>query len=207
MKRYIIISLIIIFTSISSYSQEKIHMAGVSYGYIIGNVNFDPPVTHKSVITTGNFSLLYNYYHDLWGSSPYFGFQTGISRIESGYEILGDRFITEMYRIPLVSQFHIDFWKMRLLINLGAYGAFRSKLSEPEGSSFDPEDNRLEFGIIGGGGLAFVVKPFEIHLEANYNHSLTYLSNPRKGGVERPQYSHPNHLIFSASLFFHIKSK
>ena len=207
MKKYLLIILLLSSVTYMSYSQEKLHMAGVSYGYNIGNVSFDPPVTHNSVATFSNFSILYNYYHDLWGSSPYFGFQTGFSRIESGYEILGQRYLTEMYRIPLVSQFHIDFWKMRFLINLGAYGAFRSKLTEPKGSSFDTQDKRLEFGIIGGGGLAFVVKPFEIHLEANYNHSLTYLSDPRKGGAERPQYTYPNHLIFSASLFFHIKSK
>lgn len=207
MKRYLLIPIILLFTSGILQSQDKLHMAGISYGYIIGNVNFDPPVNHNPVTTSSNFSVLYNYYHDIWGSSPYFGFQTGLSRIESGYEMSGTRFITQMYRIPLVSQFHIDFWRMRLLVNLGTYGAYRTGLSEPEGSSFDPEDKRLEFGIIGGGGLAFIVKPFEIHLEVNYNHSLTYLSDPRKGGSERPQYTYPNHLIFSASLFFHIKSK
>ncbi|MDD2490782.1 MAG: hypothetical protein PHV12_01125 [Bacteroidales bacterium] len=205
--RKIAFSIFILFCPILSSAQNKLHMVGVSYGYNISNVNFDPPIAHSSVNTIKNFSILYNYYHDIWGSSPYFGLQTGISRFETGYKIQDEKFITELYRVPLISQFHIDFWKMRLLVNLGAYGAYRSKRIEPESSYFDPEDNRMEFGIIGGGGLAFIFRPFELHLEANYNYSLTYLNDPRKGGSERPQYSYPNHLILSASLFFHIKSK
>jgi hypothetical protein len=208
--RIVIISVITIFSLALSgeiKAQNKLHMAGVSYGYNISGVYFDPPLEHRSVKTFRNFSLLYTYYHDIWGSSPYFGLQTGLSLMETGYEVGGERLVSQMYRVPLVSQFHIDFWKMRLLLNLGAYGGYRGKRIEPNSLPYEDGDNRLEFGIIGGGGLAFVLKPFELHLEANYNYSLTYLNDPRKGGATRPQYSYPNHLILSASLFFHIKSK
>lgn len=207
MKRIGLVIFLIISISVNLQSQNKVHMAGVRMGYNISNVNYSPPKDHSPVNTIKNYSLLYTYYHDLWGASPYFGFQTGVSHLETGFEMGGTRYITEMYQIPLVSQFHIDFWKMRLLLNIGGYGAYRNKRLEPESYTFEPDDYRMEFGIIAGGGLAVVLKPFEVHLEANYNYSFTYLNDPRKGDSARPLYSYPNQFIISASLFFHIKSK
>ena len=207
MKRLATLVFTIILCSSSITSQNKLHMVGVRAGYNISNVNFSPNKEHSAVNTYKNYSLLYTYYHDLWGSSPYFGLQTGISHLETGYEMIGTRYITEMYQIPLVSQFHIDFWKMRFLVNLGGYGAYRTRRLEPDTYKFDPEDYRMEFGFIGGAGIAFVFKPIELHLEANYNYSFTYLSDPRKGEAARPLYAYPNQLVISASVYFHIKSK
>jgi hypothetical protein len=211
-----IISLIIIFFAIQLNAQNREHMAGVKWGYNLSNVSFTPEVAHEGIRTLRNYSVLYTYYHDIWQKSPYFGFQTGLSLNETGYRMANSQYTTDLYSIPLVSQFHVNFWKMRVLINLGAYGGYRTNLMLTDYSSsepvpvkmeFDEEDYRLEFGFIAGGGLAFVLRPFELHLEANYNYSLTHLSDPRKGGATRPVYSYPNNLIFSAAIYFHLKDK
>ena len=189
--------------------QNREHLVGMRWGYNVSNVTFDPVKNHTAIKSTKNFSVLYTYYHDIWGASPYFGIQTGLSFWQTGYRLDNVEEKTDLISLPLVSQFHLDFWKLRALVNLGGYGGYRlSKtvynLSGTTNSAgvtgFDNLDNRVEFGII-----AVVLKPVELQFEANYNYSLSYLYNPRKLNATIPQYTYPNQLIFSISLMYHIK--
>ena len=215
MKKLLAAIFLVLF-AISLNAQNREHLAGVKWGFNLSNVSFTPEVAHEGIRTTRNYSVLYTYYHDIWEKSPYFGFQTGVSLNETGYRMADSEYRTELYSVPLVSQFHVNFWRMRVLLNLGAYGGYRNTLTLTDYSSgepvkqqiqFDDEDYRLEFGFIAGGGLAFVLRPFELHLEANYNYSLTHLSDPRKGGATRPTYSYPNNLVLRAAIYFHIFDK
>ena len=188
--------------------QNREHLVGVRWGYNISNVSFDPTILHTAIKSTKNFSVLYTYYHDIWGASPYFGIQTGLSFWQTGYISGNIEEKTDLISLPLVSQFHLDFWKLRVLVNLGGYGGYRlSKtvydLSGTTNSTGVKGFDKL--GIIAGGGLAVVLKPVELQFEANYNYSLSYLYNPRKLNATIPQYTYPNQLIFSISIMYHIK--
>ncbi|MCL2738265.1 MAG: PorT family protein [Bacteroidales bacterium] len=201
------------------------HLVGLRGGYSLSGVHFRFYDNYKNIGTPINFSLLYTYYHSLWGVSPYFGIQTGINYAEQGFvktfashpdyqEITRYRVV----KVPLVSQFHIDFWQMRLLINIGAFAGYRLSATEeyprdihqPFGDIikkdyvFDCYDRRADFGFIGGGGLAFKRLPFEIQVECNYQYSLSMLYQPRKLSNLYYLYTFPHQLIFSVGLFFHL---
>ena len=68
-------------------------------------------------------------------------------------------------------------------------------------------DYKFDAGFIGGGGLAFVLKPFELHLEANYQYSLTYLYNPQKDSQINVSFSHPSQLLFSVAIYYQLFGK
>lgn len=199
---------------------EAQHLIGVRGGYNISGIDFQRNDQPKPISTIINFSFLYTYYHPMWEMFPFFGIQTGISYTEQGYSLPGyhpELYDTTRYRVltvPLVSQFHIDFWKMRLLVNIGAFGGYRMSakesyyLSENERVSgkykFDCYDIRPDYGFIGGGGLAFKIDPFELHFECNYSYSLSLLYNPRKLSNSYYIYIYPHQLVFSLGLHYRL---
>jgi len=194
-------------------------MIGMRSGYNISGIDFQRNDTPKSISTLKNFSLLYTYYHPLW-NGHFFGLQTGVSYMEQGFSEPGSH--PELYditryqvlTIPVVSQFHVDFWKMRLLLNIGAFGGYRLSANQSIYTAtgekiekdyiFDCYDTKPDYGFIGGGGLAYRIKPFEIHFECNYQYSLSLLYNPRKYSNTSYIYVYPRQLIFSLSLFFQL---
>lgn len=181
--------------------QTKQHLIGVRAGYNMSGLDTRPDFNHKTLSTSQNFSLVYTYYHSLWGTINIFGVQTGLSKQSQGYITIDDKINSyETVVIPLVSQFHIDFWRMRLLLNAGCFGGYRYSKSNDDGSGFNEFDNKLDFGFIVGGGFAFIMKPLELHLEGNYQYSLTYLQDPEKYSNIDLLYTYPKQLIFSVTL-------
>ncbi|HPW78389.1 MAG TPA: hypothetical protein PK676_03855 [Bacteroidales bacterium] len=187
------------------------HMVGIRGGYAFNGVSFNPDRKQKMVASYKNVSLLYTFYHDLWGTMPYFGLQTGFTYTQQGYNTPDVKRIYEVVRIPLTSQFHIDFWKMRLLINLGCFGSYRMSAVDftadyPEGKRvvFDCNHIYADYGIQGGAGLALILKPFEFHIEANYLYSLSMIENPALYSNEYYTYGYPNQLLFSVGIFIHL---
>lgn len=203
MKKILLIALLITLVC-SVYAQKREHLVGVRAGYNISSMDTRPDLGAKGITTYQNFSLIYTLYHDLWGTINLFGFQAGISKSEQGYKLGEDIYRYDVITIPLISQFHFDFWKMRLLINAGGFTGYRINKINADGSGFDEFDNRFDSGFIAGGGLAFILKPFEIHLEGNYNYSLSYLHNPKKYSETDYLFTYPHQLIFSLTLNFHL---
>jgi len=191
------------------------HLIGVKAGYAMANVKFSQEIEHKGINTPVNFGIYYTYYHSLWNSMPFFGIQTGLEYTESGYTILtgtvesGDRKETqERYKsveLPLISQFRIDFWKMRVLLNLGMFGAY--KISSNLEGGIPSTTNKMEAGVIGGGGLAYKFHPFEIQLECNYRYAFSNLYDPQKYSKDSWVFAKDNRIIFSLGLFFNLDKR
>ena len=196
------------------------HLIGIRGGYNISGIDFQRNDAPKSINTLVNFSLLYTYYHPMWQQFPFFGLQTGISYSETGFSMPGaheelyDVTRYQVLTVPLVSQFHIDFWKMRILLNLGAFGGYRLSANQTSYTSggerinkdlvFDCYDTRPDYGFIGGGGLAVKIDPFELHFECNYHYSLSMLYNPKINSNTSYIYVYPHQLIFSLALHFRL---
>lgn len=186
------------------------HIIGVKWGYGISNVGFSQDIEHKSIKSPVNFGIYYTYYHSLWNSMPYFGLHTGVGLTELGYvEISGEenaKVETEhRYRaveIPFMTQFRVDFWKMRIMLGVGAYASYILSGQEPGG--IPATTNRTGAGIIAGGGLAFVFKPFEVHLECNYKYALTHFLDPQIYSTENWLYTHANQLQISVGLYYRL---
>lgn len=201
------------------------HLIGFKAGYAMSNVNFSQDIDHKNFKTPVNFGIYYTYYHSLWRSMPYFGIHTGLEYSEIGYtkiteiasggadgegsatgstSVLEEKQVYKAVQLPLLSQFRIDFWKMRLLFNLGPYGYYITS-TDLEGG-IPSTTNRAGIGIMGGGGLAFVMKPVEFHVECNYRYAMSHFCDPEIYSTEHWLYTHVNQLTLSFGVFFRLGS-
>ena len=188
------------------------HLIGFKAGYGVSSVLWSQDVDHGGFRTPINFGVYYTYYHSLWNSMPYFGIQTGLEYSEIGYtDIVKDKddvIISkaeqryQAVQFPLLSQFRVDFWKMRVIANLGPY-AYYITSTDIEGG-IPATTNKAGVGIMGGGGLAFVLKPVELHLECNYRYALSHFCDPKIYSEEYWTYTHANQLTFSLGVFFRL---
>lgn len=200
-RKVLLIALLSILSSSGVVAQMREHMVGFKVAYNMSSVDFTPEKLQVGEIkTVKNYSFLYTFYHDLWKTMPYFGFQTGLSYQEQGYKIADAETKLTVYEVPMVSQFHIDFWHMRLLLNAGAFCGYRAESS----AGFEDTDYRIDYGFIAGGGLAFVLKPFELHFEGNYQYSLASLYDATKVSTTDLQYAYPHQLLISVALYIHL---
>lgn len=191
------------------------HLIGIKGGYSIINLKFSQDIAHKPATTPINFGVYYTYYHSLWNSMPFFGVQTGLEYSEMGYNIVnkdseGKEISSEKetYRaieLPLVSQFRIDFWKMRILANVGMYGSY--KISTNISGGIPSTTNKLESGVIAGGGLAYKFHPFELQFECNYRYAFSHFYDPKKYSEQYWVFAQSNRIIFSLGLFIHLDKK
>ncbi len=79
-KGLILLIMLLLGTALAGQTlPEKQHMIGVRGGYAFNGVHFNPDRKQSTVPSYINASLLYTYYHDLWGTMPYFGLQTGLT--------------------------------------------------------------------------------------------------------------------------------
>lgn len=190
------------------------HLIGVKWGYAISNVGFSQQSENKSIKSPANFGVYYTYYHSLWKSMPYFGLHTGLEFTELGFtEVLGadDEIKTETEQrykaisIPFMTQFRVDFWKMRLMLGVGAFGTYL--LSTNLEGGIPSTTNKVGGGIIAGGGVAVKFNPIELHLECNYKYSLTHFLDPQINSTEYWLYTHANNLQISLGIFYNLSTR
>ena len=183
---------------------KSIHMFGVSYSAQLSGVTSSPKIGQERIWTYKNFGVSYTYYHAMWDHLFNFGLVIGAKHGYEGYTSPYDGFgeTCEVLEFPLLSQFKIDFLPCRLLINLGPYYGYR--LSTDKEGGFDQYDQRHDYGIIAGLGLAFVLKPFELHIEGNYKYALASMYHTNKYSDIYWIYTYPQNIVLSASLHIHL---
>ena len=220
----------LIFTALSLYGQEdttKIEpgvqwdaamvveamryperLIGVRCGYCFAGVTMTPDMGIKPVNSPVNVAILYTYYHPLWSVIDVFGLQTGLRY--SRYGFVNDEYVFEHFEqtvsiieLPFLSAFHIDLGEhFRILLSIGPFLGYRFATTKDNG--FDCFDNRIDYGIQGGAGLAYIIgKRFELHLEGTFHYSLSMLYHPEKMSSLSWLYSYPWQA--SISLGFHVK--
>ena len=196
------------FVDIDTLPQQKkfkpMHMIGVKYSYDLCTVQATPDIGQGYIGSAKNFYVAYTYYHDLWDYLNIFGLQIGAKFGEQGYSSeyndWGER--TKYIEIPFLTQLHLDAGKMRFLIDLGPYYCYKLGTDKPDG--FDRFDIRHDYGIIGGGGLALVFKPFEIQVEGQYKYSLCSMYHTNKYSDLYWVLAYPRNIMISAGIFFHL---
>jgi hypothetical protein len=196
------------------------HLIGVKAAYNISGMDFANVTDLENIKTYENFQVSYTHYHPFWGGDG-FGIQVSLSKLKAGYTKQNKGSVTfDIYSLPFISQFHIDFWRMRLLVNAGGFVGYRSNKVSLDGTKeFKKDDRKFDFGFIAGGGLAFIFKPFEIHAEANYQYSLSFLYKPLGTSADsdifnpnydpdnpyhRHNYTYPRQLLISLGIHFHL---
>lgn len=215
-------------TFINDYS-----MIGVQYGAGLSQVIWNPTTMQKMAFMPYNFGVTFTRYGKMFGYMPFFGFQVGVFYGQEGYHMTeesqylydqyfygANRAIYDVVEVPFVSHMHIDFWKMKVIAEIGLYGGYRLKVHrfpyEGEYSSqryaayqneFHETDRRWDYGIKGGLGFGLVFDPIEIHLKATYKHSLSSLYNPDYANKYYYRYAYPSNIVISAGVHFQLTKR
>lgn len=194
-------------TKIKDSSVLYMHMVGVKYGYAVSSVKFMHTKIHKSIKSPVNAGVYYTYLHSLLGKMPYFGIQTGLALTQVGYTHVTEKSTNEFeeapqvydaVEFPLLSVFRVDIDRIRLMLGIGGLLSYIYDTELPGGI---PETTKKgNFGIMGQAGIAFKVKPFELHIEAGYKYGLTPFLDHKLYSDQQWIYSNPTQIFASAGL-------
>lgn len=215
-------------TFINDYS-----MIGVQYGAGLSQVMWNPSQRQEMILMPYNFGVTYTRYGKMFGYMPYFGFQVGVFYGQEGYQFKknedtgytytiqgADKAIMDVIEVPVLSHMHIDFWKMKVMADIGFYvgyrlnihrfpfnGEYKNDAYAEMQNSFLETDNRLDYGIKGGVGFGFIFDPVEIHIKAAYKHALSSLYEPDHYSKYYYRYAYPSNIIVSVGLHFHLTKR
>lgn len=215
-------------TFINDYS-----MIGVQYGAGLSQVMWNPSQRQEMILMPYNFGVTFTRYGKMFGYMPYFGFQVGVFYGQEGYQFKknedtgytytiqgADKAIMDVIEVPVLSHMHIDFWKMKVMADIGFYvgyrlnihrfpfnGEYKNDAYAEMQNSFLETDNRLDYGIKGGVGFGFVFDPVEIHIKAAYKHALSSLYEPDHYSKYYYRYAYPSNIIVSVGLHFHLTKR
>jgi hypothetical protein len=208
-------------------------LIGVQYGVGLSQVMWNPSQKQQMIIMPYNFGVTFTKYGKMFGYMPFFGFQAGIFYGQEGYQFKlnedtgytysiqgADKAVFDVIEVPVLSHIHIDFWKMKIIANIGFYGGYRLKVKRfpIDGKFTDPEfektqnsfletDRRFDYGIKGGLGFGFIFDPVEIHITAMYKHSLSSLYQPDYYSKYYYRYAYPSNIIISAGVHFQLSKR
>ena len=187
-------------------------MIGVRYGVNLSGANITPDVGAGQIICPNNFAIVYTYYNDLWDMLDNFGTQIMARLGREGFtsEYLG----TETYtvgEIDMCCNLRLNFSAFRILVNVGPYAGYRLSNGREENTykypipgNWNYADNRFDYGLIAGGGLGIVFKPFELHLECNYKWGLSSYYHTYYYHDEYWLFAYPRVIMFSGTLYIKL---
>lgn len=216
-------------------------LIGVQYGAALSSVSFDPNRDTEMQLVPVNVGVTYTRYGKMFGYMPYFGIQAGVFYTRDAYKfktnektgvtdyILGaSKAVIQNIEVPVLAHLHFDFWKMKVLLNVGPFLGYRLSIArsdyhykQPEDimqyqNKFHPNERRFDYGIKAGGGFAFVFDPIEIHLTAAYKYSLSYLHQPdvNRRTMEHDDksktyynWSYPTNIIISLGIHYQLTNR
>lgn len=215
-------------TFINDYS-----MIGIQYGVGLSQVMWNPTQKQEMLIMPYNIGITYTRYGKMFGYMPYFGFQIGVFYGQEGYKFKknddsgytytiqgAEKAIMDVIEVPFVSHMHIDFWKMKVIADIGFYagyrlnihrfpynGAYTNESYAAMQNSFLETDRRWDYGIKAGAGFGLVFDPIEIHLKASYKHSFSSLYEPDHYSKYYYRYAYPSNIVISAGVHFQLTKR
>lgn len=210
-------------------------MVGIQGGVVLSQVMWNPKYKQEMILLPINFGVTYTKYGKMFGYMPYFGFEIGLMYTQEGYQFKADkddptkvpttiqgadRAVYDVIEMPVLSHFHVDLWKMKIIANLGFYAGYRLKIHrfpyngeftnpyyEETQFTFLETDRRWDYGIKAGLGFGLVFEPLEIHLKAMYKYSLSSLHDPDTYSKYYYRYAYPSNIIISAGVHFHLTKR
>lgn len=205
-------------------------LVGVQYGAGMSRMMWNPTQKQESVFMPYNFGITLTKYGKMFGYMPYFGFQAGIFLGQEGYKFKHNEELDYTYKIagaesavidvvevPISFQFHLDFWKMKVMAQVGCYGGYRLGIERFDGEtgyvkdedrhSFLETDRRVDYGIKGGAGLGFVFDPVEFHIMLNYKHALSSLYEPDHYSQYYYRFAYPMNFVLSAGIHVQLTKR
>jgi hypothetical protein len=213
-------------------------MIGIHYGVSLSNCMWTPSMKQEFLLNPVHYGITYTRYGKMFGYMPFFGFQAGILYSQDGYKFKEDKDTgytpsvegatqarISVIEVPVLSHFHIDFWKMKIMFNLGCYAGYRLSIErfqlfdkdkysfinqirfKENQYSFLETDNRWDYGIKGGIGFGLIFDPIEIHIMAAYKHSFSSLYEPDHYSKYYYRFAYPSNIVVSAGVHFQLTKR
>ena len=205
-------------------------MIGVQYGVGLSQVMWNPTQKQDFVFIPYNFGVTFTKYGKMFGYMPFFGFQAGLFYTKEGYQFEyneekeytyklegAEKAVMEVVELPLLAHLHLDFWKMKIIAEIGCYAGYRLSIERFPGKtgnvipeiqySFLETDNRFDYGLKGGIGLGLVLDPLEVHIKAQYKHSFSSLYDPDYYSEFYYRFAYPSNIIISAGVHFQLTKR
>lgn len=205
-------------------------MIGVQGGAGLGMMYWNPSKSQSMKFTPYNFGVTFTRYGKMFGYMSYFGFQAGVFYGTEGYKMKPVRqddgsellypmdgvtketeALMTMVEVPMLAHCHIDFWKMKIIVNLGLFGGYRlsihrdgEQVPSEYADAFTDYNKRFDYGIKGGLGFGFVFDPIEIHLQAMYKQSLQSMYAPDYASEYYYRFAYPMNIVFSVGLHYQL---
>lgn len=203
-------------------------MVGFQYGAGLSSVMWNPRQEQKMVFSPINVGVTYTLYGQMF-AMPYFAFKAGLFYTKEGYEFEyneehdytftiegAEKAMMEVIEAPLLFQFHYDTWNFKFMVDLGCYAGYRLSIQRFPGKkgvtpglehSFKTTDNRLDYGLKGGAGIALVFDPLEFHIMAHYKYSFSSLYEPDWNSKYYYRFAYPSNIVVSAGVFFQLSKR
>lgn len=205
-------------------------LVGVQYGAGMSRMMWNPTQKQESVFMPYNFGITFTKHGKMFGYMPYFGFQAGIFLGQEGYKFKHNEELDYTYKIegaesaiidvievPISFQFHLDFWKMKVMAQVGCYGGYRLGIERFDGEtgnvkdeirhSFLETDRRIDYGIKGGAGFGFIFDPVEFHIMLNYKHALSSIYEPNHYSEYYYRFAYPMNFVLSAGVHIQLSKR
>ena len=194
---------------------------GVQYGMALNQMSWNPRMEQKMQFVPVNFGVMWTRYGKMFGYMPYFGIQAGLFYAREGYSLEEEYnvegatdVLMDVVEVPVLAHFHFDFWKMKLMANIGFYGSYRLNIQRmgPDvapavANSFLSTDRRFDYGIKGGAGFGFVFDPVEIHITAMYKYGFGSLYEPNYYSEYYYRFASVSNLIISVGVHFQLTKR
>ena len=196
-------------------------LIGVQYGVGLNQVSWNPRMEQKMQLVPVNFGVTWTRFCKMFGYMPYFGIQAGLFYAREGYSLEEEYnvegatdVLMDVVEVPVLAHFHFDFWKMKLMANIGFYGSYRLNIQRmgPDvapavANSFLSTDRRFDYGIKGGAGFGFVFDPVEIHITAMYKYGFGSLYEPNYYSEYYYRFASVSNLIISVGVHFQLTKR
>ena len=204
-------------------------MIGAQYGYSMCAVSWNPDKKQDSRFLPLNFGILFTHYGKMFNYMPYFGWQVGVFYTQDAYRMqqtqAGSTIVMDLktkeceavinnIEVPFMAHFHVDFWKMKVMANLGLYMGYRLKIHrsgpyvEPAyENAFTDYNNRFDYGLKGGAGFGFVFDPIEIHITANVKFAWSSLYKPDYNSPYYYRFAYPYYVSLSLGIHYQLSKR
>ena len=203
-------------------------LVGVNYGVTFNNMSFNPTKTGKVTTINPNYvSVMFTKYSKLFDILPYCGLTFGVAYGKEGYAFKpdeesgyvqtvdgADRCTMDVIEVPFLTQIHIDANPVKFMANVGVYGGYRRSITrsgpelEPEfARSFRNYEHRFDYGLQGGGGVALMFDPFEIHFNCLVRWAWSSLYDPDYYSPYYYRFAYPLDIMATVGIHFQLTKR
>lgn len=208
-------------------------MVGVHYGVNFSSQIFNPSYSQQFRFVPGYYGITVSKYGKMFGYMPYFGLQVGLSKGHEGYKFKKNKDTGntmtlegatevqyEVIEVPVMSAFHYDMQRFKLLGQLGFFGGYRTAIERmgelvdnPSTSyhqykyEFKDTDRRWEYGMQGGLGFGIAFDPVEFHVNVKARWCWETLYDPDYLSKYYYRYANPLDIVVTAGVQFQLTKR